>query len=174
MKSVTRLQPLSTARSLKLIYKCCLMLVVCFASGTFDSSTALAQSSSRYLTLPITDEFKDPVTVKRMEFAAKQFAYQDKLDKFAETEAVRRYYSRYVPSKITQPHEDMSEISTLVTSIRKRMDRAARNKSPSHRKMMAWLYEGLKPVAQGNYHPCGTRECDLADFAHGHSAIRSV
>ena len=65
---------------------------------------------------------------------------------------VQRYFSQYVPAKITQL-DSQHMINDVMDHVRSAMSSALRSQTPGSGNVMRWLYSGLKPVATGNYHP---------------------
>ncbi len=111
-----------------------------------------ALATDNYLVKPMKLAFDDPATMRRMNSAAKKYAYAESIKDFADEEYARAYYQDYLPARITQ-RENRDEISSLMTDVRKRMTRAYRAGTPGAKNLTRWLYSGMRPIADGNYHP---------------------
>ena len=125
-------------------------LSICGPNG--QRLIAQAPSATSYQVLKLDPVFSKPGVLRRMQSAAKRYAYIEDAETFADANYAHRYYSEYLLAKITQP-DALAEIGDLITSVRKRLDRAANSKSSGHLQMMRWIYDGMRPIAQGDYQP---------------------
>lgn len=96
----------------------------------------------------------DPATKKSMESAAKSYASTQDLSALdaMKLRMAATYYRYYIPGKIVRP-DGVGEISNLVWGAHKNLDRAVRGGAPGAGQMASWLFDGLVPVARGNYPP---------------------
>ena len=95
-------------------------------------------------------KFQDATEFKRMKTAARRFPYSEEGAKNEEqTRYARAYYHYYVPAKITRL-DSFSEISDLILDVRKRLKQSKPNTRPL---MVSWLFDGMRPVAENNFHP---------------------
>ena len=108
------------------------------------STQAIGQ---KYEVLELRPAIEEPKFFDKMKSSAKNFIRDASK---ADPKLAQSYYQRYVPIKITQP-DALSEISTLLTETEGLLKKAQRG--PEGQKVLVWLYNGLKPIAVGNYSP---------------------
>ncbi|MGB7343518.1 MAG: hypothetical protein WBD20_04860 [Pirellulaceae bacterium] len=131
------------------------ILVIWFlVAGLVATMTTTAFGQVQYQVLPINPALEEPATFKKMETAAKAVSQaRDLADVGAANGRMAAfYYSKYIPAKITQP-DSVTEISKLIDTLRDRLSSAERSRAPGAGPMRRWIYDGLKPIAQGNYQP---------------------
>ena len=128
------------------------VLVTLFMAVGFVAVMCSDALGQNYQALKINPALEAPKTMKRMENAAKAYAQARDLSTVKDANVAGYYYAKYVPAKITQP-DSIADISELMDSVRTRMTAAQRSRAPGARQIMIWLYTGLKPIAQGNFHP---------------------
>lgn len=115
------------------------------------ATTASAQVA-KFEVLPV-----DPNIDSRVETYKKgilTFATAQDLSSFpkAQQDAIGRYFTQYLPAKITQP-KDLSEINELMDHASGMVERSAKMNAPASRNLMTWMFSGMKRVATGNYQP---------------------
>jgi hypothetical protein len=132
------------------VFRLGMMLGIAATALLLASGQVLA--TDNYLIKPMKLAFDDPATMRRMNSAAKKYAYAESIKDFADEDYARVYYQEYLPARITQS-ENRDEISALMTDVRNRMTRAYRAGTPGAKNLTRWLYSGMRPIADGNYHP---------------------
>ena len=131
---------------------------ICWGSGflVFACITALATSASaqvaKFEALPV-----DPNIDSRVETYKKgisRFATAQDVSSFpaSQQDAIGRYFTLYLPAKITQP-KALSEINELMDHASDTVKRSIRSNSPAAGKLLGWMFTGMKKVATGNYQP---------------------
>ncbi|MGB7343519.1 MAG: hypothetical protein WBD20_04865 [Pirellulaceae bacterium] len=128
------------------------VLLAVSVTSTFMIGSTAALATENYRVVPMNKAFDDPANFRRMESAAKRYAYAESIEKFADEGYARAYYLYYLPARITQ-QESMGEISDLMSDVRKRVTRSNRVGAPGAQNIMRWLYSGLRPIAEGDYRP---------------------
>lgn len=128
-------------------------LAMFFALGFAAILAATASGQvPKYDVLPVDQRIDENLnTVQRV---ARTYGTARDLSSFPANEAagVQRYFSQYVPAKITQldtPHM----INDVMGHARATLESGLRSGTPGSGNVMRWLYLGLKPVAVGNYLP---------------------
>jgi hypothetical protein len=124
------------------------------AVGFVAAMATRAQGKPPYKVLPVNPALEEPSTFKKMESAAKAISQAQDLAAVgaANGRMGRFYFMNYVPAKITQP-DAVTEISSLMKNVRDRISSAERSKKPGATPMKQWVYQGLKPIAEGNFQP---------------------
>lgn len=102
----------------------------------------------KYDSVPMHKALDEP-TIKRVESTTKSFMSSGNGD----ARMVTAYFRLYVPAMLTAP-DGASEMGAIVKDVSNYIDRAARtNRVETFQKVTSELFAGLKPVAEGNYHP---------------------
>lgn len=143
------LSPSSWKRSTLLIRALALFLVM--GALAILASTAHGQAT-KYEVLKVEELIdKNMKTVQR---EARGYATARDVSAIPQNRVavVQRYFSQYVPAKITQP-DSLHLINDIMGHARATMQSAVRSRTPGAANVMRWLYGGLKPVATGNYQP---------------------
>ena len=97
-------------------------------------------------------QFDDAKTLRLMEKAASDISRAKDLSAVSNANYGRIYFSNYLPAKLTQPNA-LKDISKLTQSATKQLASAQRGNYPGAPQIAAWLFAGMKQVAEGNYHP---------------------
>tara|TARA_R110002049_G_scaffold72490_2_gene187155 strand:- start:173558 stop:175384 length:1827 start_codon:yes stop_codon:yes gene_type:complete len=117
------------------------------------SLTANGQGATQYKKMPMHPKFLEASTVRQMETAAKDLARARDLSAVRNPRFAQVYYELYLPAKITQIPEALPEISKLTEEVTKNLAGAQRSNNPGAAAIVQSLFKGLKPVAEGDYHP---------------------
>jgi hypothetical protein len=124
------------------------MLVVAFA--TLVGSIAWGQNpNSGYDSIPMHPKLQDEAVVKSVASAAKTYATTGQ----GNARLANGYFSVYVPAKMTAP-DGIKYITELVDEMTNLLLRAQRSNRPQiAQELTVYIFNGMKKVAEGNYHP---------------------
>ena len=126
-----------------------MMLVLAFLAGIFVASKASGQGAFPYDSVEMPQALNDDAVVRRVEGIAKSYATSGTGD----PAMVNGYFKVYVPAKMTAP-DGVKEISTVAQEAANLLVRAQRSSnSQVAQQITVLLFDGMKGVAEGNYHP---------------------
>jgi hypothetical protein len=124
------------------------MLAVAFA--TLVASIASGQNpNSGYDSIKMHAKLEDEAVVKSVAMAAKNYATTGQGD----PRLANGYFSVYIPAKMTAP-DGIKYITELVDETNNLLLRAQRSNRPQvAQQLTLYIFNGMKKVAEGNYHP---------------------
>ncbi len=124
-------------------------LVLFFAAG-LGAILATNASGQEYDSFPMHEKLKDEKIVKMVQGAAKNFATTGS----GNPNTVNAYFGYYVPAKMTEIPDGVKSITPLMKEVTDLLGRAQRSNRPQvAAQMMKFIFDGMKKVAEGNYHP---------------------
>ena len=131
------------------------MIVLFLSAGMVAALTMTASGQApKYDQLKLKAAYESPDNIKLMKDAAKRIAVSRDSD-FPQKPYAEAFFKVYVPAKLTQPAA-IGEITPLINEVMLRLTSAQRSEENIYAGvMMQWIYNGLKPIALGNYHPAG-------------------
>ncbi len=138
------------------------MIVLFLAAGMVAALTAnLSGQQPAYEVKKLSPAYEDPDNVKKMKDAAKRISVTRDAKNFPQRPYAEAFFKVYVPGKITQP-DAVDQITPLISEVMLRLSAAQRSDAPLAGTIMQWVYNSLKPIAVGNYHPPGRISAILA------------
>lgn len=135
-------------------------LIILFLAMGLVAALTVTACGQNYDQIKLNPAFENPANLKRMKDAAKRIS-GTRDPNFPEKNVAEVFFRTYVPAKITQP-DAISEITPLINEVTLRMTAARRSNAPFAGTIMGWVYNGLKPVALGNYQPAARISAILA------------
>jgi hypothetical protein len=112
-------------------------------------ATQVSAQGQKYDSFPQHEALKNPDNVKKCIAATKAFSTTGA----GNPGMVGGYFKAYVPFKMTEP-DSILEMTELMTEINTFLARASRsNKQGVAQKVTKDVHDGMKMVAEGNYHP---------------------
>ncbi|MBL6725010.1 MAG: hypothetical protein ISQ09_07965 [Rubripirellula sp.] len=126
-----------------------MILLIAFIAGFLFAGRASGQAAFPYESVAMPEALKDEAVVRRVEGIAKSYASSGNGDQAM----VNGYFKVYVPAKMTAP-DGIKEMSAVVQEAANLLVRAQRsNNQQVAQQISLYLFEGMKAVAEGNYHP---------------------
>ena len=124
------------------------MALIAILAGTVSGQ------GPKFDVINIDPKYDTPAIEKQVSKQAASYAMASDLAQVpkARSGAAGFYFSQYLPAKLTQP-SSQHEISEVMNQANALLDRAVRSRRPSARNIMGWMYNALKPIAEGNYQP---------------------
>ena len=114
-------------------------------------SPGQAAGNGKTEVIPLIDAFKQENVVNRMDRAARSFSrFREAPAGFSEGRVAQAYYKDYVPAMITQP-DAYDKASKLTQQALDYLSAAQRSNTPSAPYILQWIFQGMQPVAEGNY-----------------------
>lgn len=125
-----------------------LLLIVAIVAMLVSRASA-QQGNFPYQSIPMHPKLTDEAIVKQVESATKSYASTGSGD----PRIPAGYFSAYVPAKMTAP-DGLKYISDIVKETNSLLSRAQRSTKPQvGQQMTKFIYDGMKVVAEGDYHP---------------------
>ncbi len=125
------------------------VVMLAIALTTLLVSIASGQNpNSGYDSIKMHPKLEDEAVVKSVASAAKTFATTGQGD----PRLANGYFSVYIPAKMTAP-DGIKYITELVDETTSLLLRAQRNRPQVAQQLTRYIYDGMKKVAEGNYHP---------------------
>jgi hypothetical protein len=127
----------------------CVAWVVIAIVALMASRVSAQQANFPYDSIPMNPKLEDPAVVKNVEAITKSFATTGTGD----PRMANGYFTLYVPAKMTAP-DGIKHISQIVTDTNTLLARAQRSNKPQvAQQMTRFVFDGMKKVAEGNFHP---------------------
>jgi hypothetical protein len=124
--------------------------LVMFLAAGLVAVLASTASGQQYDSYPMNKAFENEKTVDLCQKTAKNYALSGNGD----IRYVNAYFTLYVPAKMTELPDGVKHISPLVKECTDLLSRAQRSNRPQVAiQLMRYIYDGMKKVAEGNYHP---------------------
>ncbi|TWT76661.1 hypothetical protein CA13_71580 [Planctomycetes bacterium CA13] len=149
LRAATKTQTRShTQKALAILF---LFLIAATMSVLCVSSNGQGAANGKFDVIQMNPAFKEEANVRRMERAAGAYAsYRGDPAAFGSLRIAQAFFQTYLPGKMTQP-DSFEEVSKLTQDSLSYLNRAQRSGSPSAKKLLEWIYVGMKGVAEGNY-----------------------
>ncbi len=126
-----------------------MILVLAFIAGIFMASKASGQGATPYDSVAMPEALNDATVVRRVEGIAKSYASTGNGD----PAMVSGYFKVYIPAKMTDPN-GVQNISTVAQEAASLLVRAQRSSNQQvAQQITVLLFESMKGIAEGNYHP---------------------
>ena len=144
------------------------LLVVAFLT-LMVSRVSAQQANFPYDSLPMHPKLQDEAVVRSVEAQTKSFATTGSGD----PRMANGYFTAYVPAKMTAP-DGIKYISDLAKETNTLLARAQRSNKPQvAAQLTKYVYDGMKKVAEGNYHPAARINAMLILVAVGSATGQS-
>ncbi|TWU43285.1 hypothetical protein Q31b_23230 [Novipirellula aureliae] len=116
-----------------------------------SSAQAGGAGNGKIDVIPLVDAFKQENVINRMDRAARSFSrFREAPAGFSEGRVAQAYYKDYVPAMITQP-DAYDKASKLTQQALDYLFAAQRSNTPSAPYILQWIFQGMQPIAEGNY-----------------------
>lgn len=120
-----------------------------FVTAGLAAALTTKVSAQEYDSFPMPKALENEDTLKRVQAVVKSYATSGQ----GNPAWVNGYFGFYVPAKMTAP-DGVKYISELVKEMTGLLGRAQRSNRPQVAgAMMRYIFDGMKKVAEGNYHP---------------------
>jgi hypothetical protein len=124
--------------------------IACFVVAAFIASTTMAQEgNNKYESMEIDPRINNAAAIRKMKAETRSFASTGR----GNGGAVRAYFEKYVPGKMTAP-DGMDHLSEIVSDVTGYLERANKGGRPDIARGLSGLtFRSLSRVATGNHHP---------------------
>ena len=126
-----------------------LLLLLALSAGILMASKASGQAAFPFDSVEMPEALKDEKVVRQVEGVVRTYVTTGN----GNQQMVNGYFKVYLPAKMTSP-EGVKDISAASRDAASFLVRAQRSSNQQiARQVSVYLYEGMRGVAEGNYHP---------------------